>query len=150
MPIPLRNFIYLDHLQPKLVSLFGGGEKILVPCINGGKHNSDPRLQQFLYLAPDRLVGPRKSYTAGLQCAHKHGAQPVIRQQVLSFSTGFRYCPRCGSENISRARLRGGTDFLILLLLLRPFRCRSCWMRYYGFFFRRRSVTPAEEIGRER
>jgi hypothetical protein len=70
----------------------------------------------------------------------------LIWQQVLTFSTGPRYCLRCGSEDVSRARLRGGVDFLILLSLLRPFRCRSCQARYYGFFFRKRSVTHIEKI----
>jgi len=72
----------------------------------------------------------------------------MIRQQVLSFSTGPRYCPRCGSEDVSRARLRGGADFVILLSLLRPFRCRSCQARYYGFFFRKRAVTHEEATDR--
>ena len=41
-----------------------------------------------------------------------------------------------------RSRRRGWVERVILpLLLLRPFRCRPCSERHYGFFFRSRATA---------
>jgi len=63
----------------------------------------------------------------------------------LSLSVGPRYCTSCGSRRVQRSRRRNPLEWLMLLFLLRPFRCGFCNDRHYGFFFRRRVVPSAEE-----
>jgi hypothetical protein len=45
-------------------------------------------------------------------------------------------CLNCGSSDVTRSRRWGAFESIALPLLLhRPFRCRSCGQRFYGFFF---------------
>ena len=63
----------------------------------------------------------------------------------LSLSVGPRRCVSCGSPQVQRSRRHNPIEWLLLALLLRPFRCTQCNKRHYGFFFRKRatSVTQA-------
>jgi hypothetical protein len=61
------------------------------------------------------------------------------RTHAISLWLGTRKCPLCGSEDVLRSHRRGVLEWTILLLLLiRPFRCRQCSARHLTFFFRRR------------
>ena len=44
-------------------------------------------------------------------------------------------CSKCGWNCALPSRRRLGLDLLFALLLLRPFRCRSCHRRHYRFSF---------------
>jgi hypothetical protein len=39
-------------------------------------------------------------------------------------------CPRCNQPEVYPSRVRG-LDFLLTLLLLRPYRCHNCSRRYW-------------------
>ena len=44
---------------------------------------------------------------------------------------GFEYCPHCHETEIYTSRSRSIWEDLIILLLLRPVRCRGCEDRFY-------------------
>lgn len=68
-----------------------------------------------------------------------------MRQRV-SIAVGPRRCPLCGGLQVLRSRRQGVFEVLLLpMVLLRPFRCRQCSTRFFGFFFRKR-VVPLPEI----
>jgi hypothetical protein len=55
------------------------------------------------------------------------------------------HCPHCYAKdqfNLSRFR---GLDLVMLLLLHRPFRCRVCRTRFFGFFPFRNMPTPSKK-----
>jgi len=63
----------------------------------------------------------------------------MARTHAISLWFGTRRCPLCGSEDILRSHRHGVLEWtVLLLLLLRPFRCRQCSARHLTFFFRRR------------
>lgn len=65
----------------------------------------------------------------------------MARTQAISIWLGARQCPLCGSEDVLRSHRRGILEWTVLLvLLLRPFRCRQCSARHLSFFFRRRRI----------
>jgi transposase-like protein len=52
---------------------------------------------------------------------------------------GARVCPGCQSRNVRRSHRKWGVErFLLPLVLLRPFRCKNCGRRYYGYMFSKR------------
>ena len=68
----------------------------------------------------------------------------MARTHAISISLGARDCPLCGSEDVLRSHRRGVLEWTILLvLLLRPFRCRQCSARHLSFFFRKRRMKIA-------
>jgi hypothetical protein len=78
----------------------------------------------------------------------------MARTHAISLGLGARQCPLCGSEDVLRSHRRSILEWTVLLLvLLRPFRCRECSARHLTFFFRRRRLKistgafpePAEE-----
>jgi len=78
----------------------------------------------------------------------------MARTHAISFGLGTRQCPLCGSEDILRSHRRGVLErTILLLLLLRPFRCRQCSARHLTFFFRRRrskaTSRPVAETAEE-
>src|SRR5512143_1125268 len=44
-------------------------------------------------------------------------------------------CWRCGASKVRRSRSDGFIDAAASLLLLRPFRCKGCRVRFYGLRF---------------
>jgi len=57
------------------------------------------------------------------------------------FSPGV--CPYCASTNIRRSRREGSIEFLLhWIVFLRPFRCRECYQRYFGFRFAQTASHP--------
>jgi len=63
----------------------------------------------------------------------------MARTHAISLWLGPRQCPLCGSEDVLRSHRRGVLEWSILLLLfMRPVRCRQCSARHVTFFFRRR------------
>ncbi len=50
---------------------------------------------------------------------------------------GIRRCPVCRSTQVRRSRMEW-LEMLALLVLLRPYRCRDCQKRYFGFVFAKR------------
>jgi hypothetical protein len=97
------------------------------------------------YLLPT-LVTIVSSYTESqpLHSELRHGTDQkgiASMRLPISLSTGPRYCPLCGSDDILRSRRREVIDFLSQLVMLRPFRCMECNRRHYGFFFIKR-VSP--------
>jgi hypothetical protein len=46
-----------------------------------------------------------------------------------------RQCPGCGSKRV-RLSNRRRLDLLLNLFLVRPFRCRDCYLRFRGFYIR--------------
>ena len=45
-----------------------------------------------------------------------------------------RVCPECGSHDVARSRRRGAFEsFLKTVLRLRPYRCRKCAHRFFGY-----------------
>jgi hypothetical protein len=68
----------------------------------------------------------------------------MARTHAISLELGARQCPLCGREDVLRSHRRGVLERTILLLLfLRPFRCRQCSARHLTFFFRRRQLKVA-------
>ena len=65
---------------------------------------------------------------------------------AVSLSMDARQCPLCGSKDILRSHRRGLIEWTLLLLFLRPFRCRQCSARHLGFFFRPRRVKDSEIV----
>lgn len=45
-----------------------------------------------------------------------------------------RQCPGCGSKRV-RLSHRRPLDRLLMLFLVRPFRCRDCYLRFRGFYY---------------
>jgi hypothetical protein len=69
----------------------------------------------------------------------------MSRTHAVSFLIGARECPLCGSDDVIRSHRKGVLEWTILLLLLiRPFRCRQCSARHLTFFFRKRHKTEKE------
>ena len=70
-------------------------------------------------------------------------------KEPLSFLyTHPSFCPFCQSRAISRSRRRGLIDrFILAPLMVRPYRCRDCGMRYKSFSFRKKpaSSSPQQE-----
>jgi hypothetical protein len=62
----------------------------------------------------------------------------MSRTQAVSLWVGVRQCPMCGSDDVQRSHRRGLVDWIIVPVMMRPFRCRRCSGRHLGFFFRRR------------
>jgi hypothetical protein len=57
---------------------------------------------------------------------------------MVSFEKDPITCPLCEGTEVEALPRREIHDFLILpLLLLRPFGCRVCRHRFYGYLFRR-------------
>ena len=52
-----------------------------------------------------------------------------------------RFCPHCGSAQVSRSRRRGIVDTLLMVVLLRPYRCLKCDGRSYQFSVRAKSFS---------
>ena len=74
----------------------------------------------------------------------------MARTHAVSLGLGRRRCPLCGSEEILRSHRRGVLEWtILLLLLLRPFRCRQCSARHLTFFFRRRRRKVVSPVGAE-
>jgi hypothetical protein len=61
----------------------------------------------------------------------------------FSFTLGTRCCPSCGGKVVGRSRRHGLLDWLVLPLLLRPYRCEDCKDRYLGFIYRPRQAAPS-------
>ena len=54
----------------------------------------------------------------------------------ISLFLPVRICPYCKSARVSRSARRSLFERAVLSLLsLRPYRCRECERRYYGFTF---------------
>jgi len=54
-------------------------------------------------------------------------------------------CPYCGSHDISRSRRRGAVESLLKWVLhLRPYLCRECSQRFFGYVGAVR-VEPSRE-----
>ncbi len=71
----------------------------------------------------------------------------MARIHAISLSLSTRQCPLCGSEDVLRSSRRGVLEWTVLLLfLLRPFRCRQCSARHVTFFFRRRKAKIAHPV----
>ena len=71
----------------------------------------------------------------------------MAKIHALSLSMGARICPLCGCKDVLRSQRRGVLEWtILLLLLLRPFRCRQCSARHAGFFFRPRRVKDSEIV----
>ncbi len=69
----------------------------------------------------------------------------------------MHHCPHCYSKLLSPEKARGPSERILLpLFLMRPFVCKNCRQRHYGFFYIPRSkaarklTTPqsAEVSGR--
>jgi len=64
----------------------------------------------------------------------------------FSLDLASNQCPLCGGDEISLSRRREIHEFLLLpVLLLRPFRCKDCRHRYYGFVFTHTSALRRPE-----
>jgi hypothetical protein len=69
----------------------------------------------------------------------------MARTHAVSFWIGTRECPLCGSDDVIRSHRSGVLEWTVLLvLLIRGFRCRQCSARHLGFFFRRRRKSDKE------
>ena len=73
-----------------------------------------------------------------------------LKFDAITLEFGPRRCPLCGSEAVLRSRRRGLIEFLILpVLMLRPYRCRQCSARHFGFIRRPRIVPISGQENRE-
>lgn len=112
------------------------------PC--PGSVATSPRTSPLAKSAKDN--SPRTFTAIGLfksRCAEGLSGYDIsefmARTHAISLWVGTRQCPLCGSEDILRSHRRGVLEWtILLLLLLRPFRCRQCSARHLAFFFRRR------------
>jgi hypothetical protein len=50
-------------------------------------------------------------------------------------------CPFCDSLNVRRSHQRLARDWMAALILLRAFRCRDCYQRYYDLVWRKPEPT---------
>ena len=59
----------------------------------------------------------------------------------------WRRCPECHSEQVRLSTHVSTAEKFLMLVLLRPYRCESCDLRYYGFLFSRRKdeQSPPQE-----
>jgi transposase-like protein len=57
-------------------------------------------------------------------------------------------CPLCRTPTTHRSRPRF-YDLLLLLILLRPYRCMSCYKRFYKFAGADDEESPVEETNKE-
>jgi hypothetical protein len=64
-----------------------------------------------------------RSTSAIWQRLQAKGVNPPARYEVV--------CSKCQWNCARRSRRRTGSDLLLALFFLRPFRCRSCRRRYY-------------------
>ena len=55
-------------------------------------------------------------------------------------------CPHCDQSEIYVSRPQNLREELLILLLLRPVRCRSCLARFYRPLWLRTPVYPAKRI----
>ncbi|GEM_PF-2079312 len=53
-------------------------------------------------------------------------------------------CPYCRSTNLRNSRIRSGMDFLYLLLLHHPIRCRTCDYRFMRWLWM--SASSSERV----
>ena len=60
---------------------------------------------------------------------------PAGSARLVSGRVIAKLCPKCFSPNVRRSRRRSVEDFLVILLLRRPYRCRMCRHRYMQFVF---------------
>lgn len=59
-----------------------------------------------------------------------------------------RQCPACGGFQVRRSRPRGFAEaFMLPIFLFRPFRCRTCDHRHYGFRFARKVAATQSSAG---
>ncbi len=58
-----------------------------------------------------------------------------------------RRCPDCGSHDVARSRRRGFLlePLLLLFFRLRPYRCRQCARRYFGYAGALRAAAEYEQ-----
>jgi hypothetical protein len=61
----------------------------------------------------------------------------------VSFSETL-YCSLCHSDDLVRSRRREILDFVLLVVLLRPFRCMECGSRTYAPVFAKRAASGSE------
>ncbi len=55
-----------------------------------------------------------------------------------------RVCPKCRSTNVHRSHRRG-SEHLMTIFLMRPFRCHNCKHRYWGLLFSE-SIDPIAKL----
>ncbi|MBI3467790.1 MAG: hypothetical protein HY000_32680 [Planctomycetes bacterium] len=55
-------------------------------------------------------------------------------------------CPNCGGGSIRRSRLRWSDTAFLVFLLLRPYRCRECYARFFRSVVRRRPRSLHEGV----
>jgi hypothetical protein len=60
---------------------------------------------------------------------------------------GRECCPHCGRTEIYISRTEGIWEDLMVLLLLRPVRCRSCMARFYRPLWITTPMNPAIRSG---
>lgn len=71
----------------------------------------------------------------------------MSRTHAISLWIGARKCPLCGCKDVLRSHRRGVLEWTVMILLfLRPFRCRQCSARHVSFFFRPRRVKDSEIV----
>jgi transposase-like protein len=70
-------------------------------------------------------------------------ASPAGPLEKNRTATGIRVCPSCSSHNVRRSHRKGFVERLLLrMILLRPFRCKNCGLRYYGYALSERDRHP--------
>ena len=62
------------------------------------------------------------------ETAHSVPALPLLWRYRAQ-----RQCPDCGSHDVARSRRRGLDSVLLVLLRLRPYRCRHCAERFFAY-----------------
>ena len=55
-----------------------------------------------------------------------------FKNGVVARTVAYHYaCPKCHWKCVRRSSRKTRLDLLLALFFLRPFRCRSCRLRYY-------------------
>jgi len=82
--------------------------------------------------------------TSPINCIFKlsfaQGFPLVTENTDFVFQLRPRQCASCGSHQVRRSQRRGLGEYILAIILLRPFRCLDCHERHHGFAFRR--FTP--------
>ena len=87
---------------------------------------------------------PSASRSSAMSVDDDFGQRVWVRSHVKQ-----RLCPNCHSAATQRSHRQGPLEIILLSLLpIRPFRCRDCDRRFYGWLFNMQSIRSKIPIAR--
>ena len=71
----------------------------------------------------------------------------VMRRETLVLKIGVQECPHCCRSEIYVSTPESIREEIMILLLLRPVRCRSCMARFYRPLWVPTAANPKGRVG---